>query len=142
MKHCWQCVSIGTWHSRPILSGSFCMDGSVLALGFQGYVVLWEPEKATELQALPIGDDVEQVSQLSFAIACGRFVLVANSKVVKSKGDGIERITCWDLVSLEMFAQLNLTNAVPGTGRCAFRIQEAIDDDTLNLLTFREEFYK
>merc|ERR1719221_838791 len=47
IARCWQLVTLGAWHARPITCGCLGADGSALALGFNGFVVLWEIETAT-----------------------------------------------------------------------------------------------
>merc|ERR1740130_1692931 len=51
---CWQCFASGGWRSRPIQCGAASVDGSVLALGVEGAVVLLAPENGSELGVLPL----------------------------------------------------------------------------------------
>eukprot|EP00928_Gymnodinium_smaydae_P048612 TRINITY_DN32511_c0_g1_i1.p1 TRINITY_DN32511_c0_g1~~TRINITY_DN32511_c0_g1_i1.p1 ORF type:complete len:909 (-),score=101.84 TRINITY_DN32511_c0_g1_i1:58-2736(-) len=137
---CWQCVSICNWHSRPILSGCFCMDGSVLALGFHGFVVLWDPQEAAEVQTIALGDAEDQANQLAFSMVNGRLVLVVGTRAAeKSRED----VTCYDLLSLEVVARLDLASILPGVGPAALRVAELPSNssgmDALSMMVFREE---
>merc|ERR1711879_963850 len=101
----WQNVSDGNWHARPILSGCFGMDGSVLALGFHGFAVLWDPVEAVEMHALALEHADDKATQLHFSMAGDRLLLLAGTR---SAEHGRESVTCFDLLSLEIVARLDL----------------------------------
>eukprot|EP00811_Abedinium_folium_P006819 NODE_1628_length_2416_cov_5.907383.p2 GENE.NODE_1628_length_2416_cov_5.907383~~NODE_1628_length_2416_cov_5.907383.p2 ORF type:complete len:455 (+),score=141.20 NODE_1628_length_2416_cov_5.907383:608-1972(+) len=137
---CWRCVALGGWHSQPVLCGCLNSDGSVLVLGFRGFVALWEPFTGVELGVLAVGD--AEVSQL-FSVVCGRFLLLATVWSEKE-----ESLVCWDLSHLEVVGRLDLRAALPPSGaadggartraaaRCALRAAPC-KDGTVRLLFFR-----
>eukprot|EP00929_Paragymnodinium_shiwhaense_P042951 TRINITY_DN22148_c0_g1_i1.p1 TRINITY_DN22148_c0_g1~~TRINITY_DN22148_c0_g1_i1.p1 ORF type:complete len:917 (+),score=232.19 TRINITY_DN22148_c0_g1_i1:56-2806(+) len=135
-KRCWQLTTSGTWHGRPILSGSFCMDGSVLALGFRGFVVLWEPENAVELEVLPLDVGSLEACQLSFAMLCGHFALLA---ACKDKSAEQQQLLCWDLLTFQVLARLDVSKEFPGRGPCAMRAPQSSQDvQSLPVVLFHE----
>lgn len=156
-RPCWQCVATGSWHGRPILSAALSEDGSTLALGYSGFVVLWEPMAAIELQALPLkpashgrspatngtkvspgGEQVQlRASQLFFAVACNRFLLMA---VALGPG-GLEETICWDIVRLEVVLRVDLKKALGGEcGPCLLRVASSPDfGGPLRMLAFQEQ---
>eukprot|EP00927_Polykrikos_kofoidii_P030127 TRINITY_DN25986_c0_g1_i1.p1 TRINITY_DN25986_c0_g1~~TRINITY_DN25986_c0_g1_i1.p1 ORF type:complete len:964 (-),score=196.09 TRINITY_DN25986_c0_g1_i1:24-2915(-) len=138
---CWQCVAVGSWHGRSVCSGAFCMDGSVLALGYQGFVVLWDAERAAQLQVIALTEGNQVPCQLSFGTACSRFLLVAGTRDPK----GREAVVCWDMLSLEEVARQDLTVNAAGAGAAAaaghlvLRVAEpGVGTEPLHVLAFRE----
>lgn len=117
-SQCWQCVTLGGWHTRPILCGCLGADGSALALGFSGFVVLWETETAVELQTLSLGEETDEVSQLFSTMACGHFLLFASVRGSNKR----EEIMCWDLVTLQLVTHIDLASALGGVGRSLVRL--------------------
>lgn len=130
-RQCWQCLLSGSWRCQKFLCGCFGADGSALALGVRGFVALWELEDGTELQSLPLGEVDDEPLQLCSVLASERFMLLASTR---GQG-GREEIRCWDLVTLEVMARLDLTQAIPGTA--PFRMRLAAPP-VLRLLGFRD----
>jgi len=134
---CWQCVALGSWRGRPILSGCFSGDGSALALGFHGFAVLWEHDTATELRALPAGEATDRVAQLHSAVAGGRFLLLGT---VRAAAGAHQEVFCWDLARLTVIARVNLSAELAGERRCVVRVAPPSGSGSgsaLRLLAFR-----
>jgi len=71
-QSCWQCISGGGWRAKPIKSGCCSADGSTLALGYAGAIVLWDPDTAVELNVLALDDSAhEAVHGCLWAIHAG-----------------------------------------------------------------------
>lgn len=137
-QYCWQCTSHGSWRGRPALSGCFAADGSALALGFHGFVVLWDHESLTELGALPAGEGTDRVTQLASAMCSDRFLLLANVKRASSS-----EVICWDLAQLAVVARLDLSPALTSERRCVMRVAPAVQGDAagagLRLLAYQAQ---
>mmetsp|Transcript_88710 Transcript_88710/g.271638 ORF Transcript_88710/g.271638 Transcript_88710/m.271638 type:complete len:870 (-) Transcript_88710:122-2731(-) len=117
-QRCWQCTAVGSWRSRPILSGCFSADGSALAMGFHGFVVLWDHQTMAELKALRAGDASERVTQLHSVVASGRFLILA-----AVHGAARREVLCWDLAQPSApLASVDLAAALPGERRCGVRL--------------------
>lgn len=130
----WQCTGIGGWHSRPVLSGCCSSDGSILVLGFRGFVVLWEPRSVTELDAIAVGEVSDEVTQLSCSMACGRFLMLATL----ADTNGREKLVCWDLQQLEFLTSIDIADVLPGKGLCICRLLPLKNwHDDLHVLLFR-----
>mmetsp|Transcript_75604 Transcript_75604/g.162096 ORF Transcript_75604/g.162096 Transcript_75604/m.162096 type:complete len:856 (+) Transcript_75604:33-2600(+) len=133
-KSCWQLMSLGNWHSRPILCGCNSADGSALALGFHGFVVLWEADTAAEIHTLALSEPTDEVVQLSSVVACQRFLLLGSSR----GQNGRHELLCWDLVRLEIIARLDLSASFRGNVRCAVRFSTPSHGNCpLHVLAFR-----
>lgn len=127
----WQCVSLGSWQSRPFLCGGLSVDGSVLALGSKGFISLWRPDTAERLHALAL-EEAGRPTQLSCAMACHRFLLVACVEI-----QGHTHVLCWDLHDYQVLARVCLSETV-GKGRCGLRaLPPSNIDGHLSLLAFR-----
>mmetsp|Transcript_118275 Transcript_118275/g.339370 ORF Transcript_118275/g.339370 Transcript_118275/m.339370 type:complete len:900 (-) Transcript_118275:108-2807(-) len=125
----WCCTAIGNWRSRPVLSGCFSADGSIIALGFHGFAVLWDHKSMTELRTLTAGEGADRVLQLSSVALGGRFLLIANvCGIVR------QEVVCWDLVRLEALATIDLVAAFGGRGRCCMRVEARLG---LRLLAYK-----
>jgi hypothetical protein len=134
---CWQSIASGSWRSRPIQCGCAAVDGSVLALGLEGAIALFDPENGAELSTLAfLGDSADsgQATQLHCAVACDRLLLLA---CIHSPG-GSEEIVCWDLSKLVIIARVDLRGRLPGSGAPVLRVCESQSGSTdLRLLAFR-----
>eukprot|EP00933_Yihiella_yeosuensis_P027655 TRINITY_DN21557_c0_g1_i1.p1 TRINITY_DN21557_c0_g1~~TRINITY_DN21557_c0_g1_i1.p1 ORF type:complete len:898 (-),score=162.37 TRINITY_DN21557_c0_g1_i1:141-2834(-) len=133
---CWQCVATGSWRSQPILSSCFSADGSALATGVPGFVVLWEAQSGTEVQTLPLSEAGDRPEQLASVVACDRFLLLASVRSQQAK----EEVLCWDLAALQVVARLDLSTALQGTGCCGMRClpPHSGSSGPLRLLAFRQ----
>jgi len=87
----WTCVSCLTFRQRPVESGDWSSDGSVLALAFSHTVTLWSSQTSDLRTSLSLEADQEIITSL----ACGRnntarflYVTTASKMVV------------WDMISL------------------------------------------
>ncbi|CAE7873929.1 wdr75 [Symbiodinium necroappetens] len=114
--HCWQCLAMGSWQRRPIHAGCFSPDGSLLAMGSTGSIVLWDADQGEELEILDLDQASDKPQQLTSAVANGMFMLIGCVS-----GQGKDEILCWDLESLEVFVRLDLGAALPGRGCCEMR---------------------
>lgn len=124
----WSCTLFGGWHMQPILCGSLNSDGSVLALGFFGFVVLWEPTSGNQLCTLAV--DGVGVLQL-FCRTCNRLMLVAHVH-----GEEEEGLICWDLAKLDIVARLDLRQGAANHG-AYWVVRAAPSSDGLRLLMFQ-----
>jgi len=119
---CWQAVARGSWR-RPLVSGCFSPDGSVVAAGLCGSILLMKADdcEVTDLLKLEASDTPKQMCSVVFhtclLIAC-------------VEGKTKEEIVCWDLISKEVVTKLDLTTALPGEGsvemRCAWHRMEIL----------------
>jgi len=132
--HCWQCVSMGSWHARPVLSGCFSADGSTLVLGFHGFAVLWDHDAVAELKVLPVAPPAEKVTQLCSTMACGRFLLLASLQ-----GKSHHEVVCWDLVTLDVVARVALGGAPDKGGHRIRCVAPPHGGGALRLLGFQEQ---
>merc|ERR1712129_251493 len=114
-KQCWACTMLGNWRNRPVMCGCFAADGSILALGFTGFVVLFESSTGREIHAFPLREASDKVKSLVSIVACGRLLLVAS--VCSNNGDvRCEDLLVWDLMKLSIAAKLDMAKALPGRG--------------------------
>jgi len=120
-SQCWQCTMLGNWRNRPVMCGCFAADGSILALGFSGFVVMFEASTGRELHAFPLPDASDKVQSLLSIIACGRLLLVAS--VCSNSGDlRCEELLVWDVMKLTIAAKLDLAKALPRRGPILVRV--------------------
>lgn len=129
---CWQCVGVGSWRSQPVLSACFSVDGSALATGMPGFIVLSEAEGGAEMHVLPLSEVTDRPEQLFSAVACERFLLLASVRGNKTKQ---QELLCWDLVSLQVIARLDLSAALQGSASLGVRCAAAAG--VLRFLAFR-----
>jgi len=130
----WHCIASGTWHSQPVLCGCFSSDGSTVALGHKGFIVLWNAETASEIDSIACGDADDKAVQVSCTIACEQFLLLANIKGT----DGRDHVKVWDLTSLQMAAHHVTSSAVKDASLFALRIAPPIHGGgVLRILAFR-----
>lgn len=121
-KKCWQCVAAGQWRS-PMVSGCFSPDGSVVAAGVKGKILLMKAEdgEVTDQLRLEASDTPKQL----YSVVSHAFLLLACVEGAK------DEIVCWDLYSLEVLTKLDLTTALPGQGSLEMRCSQ------LEMLVFR-----
>lgn len=138
-RRCWQCAMSGSWRGRPILSGCFTADGTILALGFHGFAVLWEHDEAVELRALPAGEATDRVTQLHSAVARDRPLLLG-----LVRGGSRQEVLCWDVsgtAAAPPLARLDLAAELLGScapSRCVTRLAASAGGgaSSLRLLAF------
>lgn len=103
------------------MCGCFATDGSILALGFSGFVVLFEASTGRELHVFPLHKASDKVDSLRSVIACGRLLLVAS--VCSNNGEArCEDLLVWDLMRLSIAAKLDLAKALPRRGPILVRV--------------------
>ncbi|XP_030642048.1 WD repeat-containing protein 75 [Chanos chanos] len=97
----WACDFVGNYHDLRPSSCSFSADGSLLAVGFQEVVTVWNPESWELLTTLcqPPGD----IRDLCFGrLSCSKYLLGTNTKNL---------LCCWNLLtcSLEWSASMDVS---------------------------------
>ena len=87
----WTCVSCLTFRHRPVESGDWSSDGSILALAFSHTVTLWSSETSDLRTSLSLEADQETITSL----ACGR-----NSSARYLYVTTASKLVVWDMISL------------------------------------------
>lgn len=96
-----------------------------MALGHHGFAVLWEPETSTELRVIPLEDESSEITQLFFATAFGRFIMLCVARSANGRAD----VVLWDLARLEAMLRLDIGEALDGHGPVIVRMPVASSDD-------------
>jgi NET1-associated nuclear protein 1 (U3 small nucleolar RNA-associated protein 17) len=95
----WIARSVGVFRDYPATSSSFSPDGSLLAVGFQNNVTLWDLKSHTILTSFSDIHLHESISRLAF-LAQDSPYLVAHTK---------SRVTVWNLLSCKPWWSVELT---------------------------------
>ena len=119
----WTCISCFTFRHRPVESGDWSSDGSVLALAFSHTVTLWSSETSDLRTSLSVEGDQETITSL----ACGR-----NSSARYLYVTTASKLVVWDMISLSPSWVLSLS---PSTHS---RVCQAPDMDLLAVIQKEE----
>ena len=87
----WTCASCFTFRQRPVESGDWSCDGSMLGLAFSHTATLWSSSTSDLRTSLGLHNDLENITSLAFGRnATARYLHVSTAS----------KLVVWDLVSL------------------------------------------
>ena len=87
----WSCASCFTFRQRPVESGDWSCDGSMLALAFSHTATLWSSNTSDLRTSLELQDDQEIITSLAFGRnTTARYLYVSTAT----------KMVVWDLISL------------------------------------------
>ena len=96
----WSCASCFTFRQRPVESGDWSSDGSMLALAFSHTATLWSSNTSDLRTSLDLQDDQENITSLAFGRnTTARYLYVSTAS----------KMVVWDMISLNPTWVLSLS---------------------------------